>query len=210
MTSVSTVMMASWPWPLLLLPASLLAACASSSPSYAPAPSPTGHSRDPIHAIEVLGGDQDIQNSSSIEDARAVSAQYSLSWQDPRAGFQYGFEIGVDRAGVQASTVDPTLGAIDGVATWWEYYVGLRSTMTDLPEWIRAYSSVGFSVVDPEVAVISSGSSVGDPETSYGAYLRAGIYFPIFTHTRMGLDYRHRFFDDVEFSQTSVLFGLSW
>ena len=193
-----------------LLMAAPLAGCASSSPSYALAPAEAAHSEGPVHAIEVLGGQQSVQVPDGFEDAKAAAVQYAISWQDPRAGLQYGFEIGVARAGELASAVDPTAGAVDVGVTWWEYYAGLRSTLTDLPEWIRCYSSIGVSVLDPEVQTTAASALLVNSETSYGAYLRGGIYFPIFTHLRLGLDYRYRFFDGIEFGQLSGLIGLSF
>jgi len=195
---------------VVLLMAATLAGCASSSTFYAKAPVEAAHSTGPVHAIEVLGGQQSVQVPDGFEaDAKAAAAQYAISWQDPSAGLEYGFEIGVARAGQLASAVDPTAGAVDVGVTWWEYYAGLRSTLTDLPEWIRCYSSFGVSVVDPEVQTAEDSALLVNTETSYGAYLRAGIYFPIFTHLRLGLDYRYRFFDGIEFGQLSGLIGLT-
>jgi opacity protein-like surface antigen len=147
------------------------------------------------HVTFLVGERQlDDDDWDPVEDQLATGVE--VDGTDPDSGHGYEF-------GLTYSQDDDDVGPVDVEASTFDVYGGYRYTFQPGDQGIHPYVSAGLAVIYGNVELDGPGASPDDDDTSPGAYVRAGIGFDLTENARLGIDYRHLFFTDVD------IFGIS-
>jgi len=158
------------------------------------APAPQQNVLDSMNSqhVTLMTGQRwlDEDDWEPVEDQWALGVEYDAS--DPETG--HGFEVGVIY-----SWDSDDVGPVDVDGSVFDLYAGYRHTFRlEQQQQLHPYLSVGGAFVRADVETDGPGPDIDEDDSSLGLYLRGGIGFDVQENMRLGLDYRHMFFTDID------------
>jgi hypothetical protein len=162
-----------------------------------------GGSSSGTRYVTLLGGTRSMDGDwAPVDDQDTFGIE--LDETDPASGD--GWEAGLLYASDDASILDPFfgLGNVSLDVDTIEVYSGWRRTFRAMQDGFHPYVAAGLAVLWTEIDVSAAGGSGDDDDVVPALYLRLGVHFDLGPGTRLGVDYRHVFADDLEFAGVDI------
>jgi hypothetical protein len=162
-----------------------------------------GGSSSGTRYVTLLGGTRSMDGDwAPVDDQDTFGIE--LDETDPATGD--GWEVGLLYASDDGSVFDPFFGFgnvsldVDTI----EVYSGWRRTFRAMQDGYHPYVAAGLAVLWTEVEASAAGVRVDDDDVVPALYIRLGVLFDLGPGTRLGVDYRHVFADDLDFAGVDI------